>query len=178
VPLAPPDAIFRLTSDYRADPDPRKINLGVGAYRDESGKPWVLPVVRKAERLLLDDPALDHEYLPIDGLGTFTDAAAKLILGAESGAIRDGRVTACQSISGTGALRLGAEFLARFHRAPVYISNPTWANHRAIFNDAGFEVRDYPYWDASTRGLAFDAMISTLQVCVDLGGGGGARSTV
>jgi aspartate aminotransferase len=163
VPLSPPDPIFHLTASYVKDTDANKINLGVGAYRDDNGKPWVLPVVKKAEHAIVGDSALDHEYLPIDGLKAFTEASAKLILGKNSPATAEKRVAACQAISGTGAVRLGAEFICRFLKGPVYISNPTWANHRAIFNDAGLEVFEYPYWDAKKRGLAFDAMIQSLK---------------
>lgn len=164
IPLAPPDPIFHLTASYVKDSDPSKINLGVGAYRDDSGKPWVLPVVKKAEHAIVGNLALDHEYLPIDGLKTFTEASARLILGKDSPAILGKRFAGCQTISGTGAVRLGAELISRFFKAPVYISNPTWANHRAIFNNAGMEVFEYPYWDPTTKGLAFDAMIQTFKV--------------
>ncbi|KAG8798094.1 Aspartate aminotransferase, cytoplasmic, partial [Serendipita sp. 398] len=92
VPLAPPDSIFKLTTAYKADAFPQKVNLGVGAYRDDQNKPWVLPVVKKATNILLNDPALDHEYLPITGLPEFTSAAARLILGNESVAIKEQRV--------------------------------------------------------------------------------------
>ncbi|KAJ3321845.1 Aspartate aminotransferase, cytoplasmic [Boothiomyces sp. JEL0866] len=142
--LAPPDVIFELTASYKADTDPNKINLGVGAYRDNDGKPWVLPVVKKAEHAIVGDGSLDHEYLPIDGIKQFTEAS----------------YASAQTISGTGACRLGADFLYHFAKGPVYISNPTWANHRAIFQNAGFEdIREYPYWDPKTRGLAFDALL-------------------
>ncbi|KAJ3308607.1 Aspartate aminotransferase, cytoplasmic [Blyttiomyces sp. JEL0837] len=115
VPLAPLDAIFALSGACNADPDPLKINLSIGAYRDNDGKPWVLPVVKKS-------------------LGV-------------------------QTISGTGAVRLGADFLAKYRKAPVYISDPTWGNHGQILNDAGYDVRTYKYWDPQTRGLAFDKMM-------------------
>ena len=164
ISLAPPDPIFHLTSSYVKDIDPNKINLGVGAYRDDSGKPWVLPVVKKAEHVIVGNMSLDHEYLPIDGLKSFTEASAKLILGNDSPAISEKRFAACQSISGTGAVRLGAEFISRFMKGPVYISNPTWANHRAIFNEAGLEVFEYQYWDPKTKGLAFDSMMDTFKV--------------
>ncbi|KAJ3297380.1 Aspartate aminotransferase, cytoplasmic [Borealophlyctis nickersoniae] len=163
VPLAPPDAILNLTSLYKADQDPNKINVGVGAYRGEDGKPWVLPVVRKAERLVIEDPTTDHEYLPVTGVPAFVDAALKLIYSPENPALREKRIAGCQTISGTGAVRLGAEILKRFYKAPVYISNPTWGNHRAIFTDAGMEVREYPYWNAKTRGLAFEEMLAAFR---------------
>ncbi|KAL2913174.1 Aspartate aminotransferase, cytoplasmic [Polyrhizophydium stewartii] len=152
------------TASYKADPDPSKINLGVGAYRDNDGKPWVLPVVKKAEQAIVADGSLDHEYLAIDGIKSFTDASVRLILGAASPAVAEKRYAACQTISGTGAVRLGADFLARFKMAPVYISNPTWANHRAIFTDAGFkDIREYKYWNPKTRGLNLDEILATFK---------------
>ncbi|KAI9356229.1 pyridoxal phosphate-dependent transferase [Zopfochytrium polystomum] len=163
VPAIPLDAIFALNAAHSADPDPSKINLGIGAYRDNTGKPWVLPVVKKAKDIIYNDPTLNHEYLPIDGMRSYTDAAARLILGADSPVIGEKRFGAVQTISGTGAVRVGADFLAKFRKAPVYVSNPTWGNHNQIFGDAGFEVRSYPYWDANARGLAFDALIKTLE---------------
>ncbi|KAJ3969206.1 aspartate aminotransferase [Lentinula raphanica] len=167
VPLAPPDSIFKLTAAYKADTYDKKVNLGVGAYRDDNDKPWVLPVVRKAEEIILNTPALDHEYLPITGLPEFTVAAAKLILGPDSRAIAEGRVTTVQTISGTGANHLGALFLSRFYswtgNKEVYLSDPTWANHPAIFNNVGINPLYYPYYDPKTIGLNFDGFLSSLK---------------
>ncbi|GJE95197.1 aspartate aminotransferase [Phanerochaete sordida] len=167
VPLAPPDSIFKLTASYKDDPFPQKVNLGVGAYRDDDSKPWVLPVVKKANQILLEDPAIDHEYLPITGLPAFTAAAAKLILGADSPAIAEGRVTSVQTISGTGANHLGAAFLSKYYDfngdRKVYLSDPTWVNHFAIFRNVGIEPLVYPYYDPKTIGLAFDELVTTLK---------------
>ncbi|KAL0573277.1 hypothetical protein V5O48_008684 [Marasmius crinis-equi] len=166
VPLAPPDSIFKLTAAYKADTYEKKVNLGVGAYRDDDNKPWVLPVVRKVEQILLNSPALDHEYLPITGLPEFTVSAAKLILGVDSPAIAEGRVTSVQTISGTGANHLGALFLSKFYpwgEKNVYLSNPTWANHQAIFKNVGINPVDYPYYDPKTIGLDFNGFISALK---------------
>ncbi|THU86432.1 PLP-dependent transferase [Dendrothele bispora CBS 962.96] len=167
VPLAPPDSIFKLTAAYKADPFENKVNLGVGAYRDDDNKPWVLPVVRKAEQILLNTPSLDHEYLPITGLPEFTAAAAKLILGPDSPAIAGGRVTTVQTISGTGANHLGALFLERFFpwsgNKEIYLSDPTWANHPAIFKNVGIVPRTYPYYDPKTIGLDFDGYMNALK---------------
>jgi aspartate aminotransferase len=139
-----------LTAAYKANTFPQKINLGVGAYRDNDNKPWVLPVIKRvrllrlylsilrlnsiappqATRILLNDPTIDHEYLPITGLPEFTAGAAKLILGTGSPAIEEGRAVSVQTISGTGANHLGALFLSRFYHwdgpKQVYLSNPTW----------------------------------------------------
>ncbi|KAF5391394.1 hypothetical protein D9757_001993 [Collybiopsis confluens] len=167
VPLAPPDSIFKLTAAYKADAFENKVNLGVGAYRDDNNKPWVLPVVRKAEQIILDTPALDHEYLPITGLPEFTSAAAKLILGPDSRIITQARVTSVQTISGTGANHLGALFLSRFYRwtgnKEIYLSDPTWANHQAIFKNVGVTPVNYPYYDPRTIGLDFDGFLSSLK---------------
>ncbi|CAG8775524.1 28898_t:CDS:2 [Dentiscutata erythropus] len=153
VPRAPPDIIFNLTATYKADTFEQKVNLGVGAYRDDNGKPWVLPVVKKAEREIINDPQIDHEYLPILGLASFRQASIKLILGADNPAIKEKRVMAAQTISGTGANHLGALFLSRFYRK---------ANHKPIFNNVGFEVRDYAYYNPKTIGLDFDGMLDSL----------------
>ncbi|KIY68604.1 aspartate amino-transferase [Cylindrobasidium torrendii FP15055 ss-10] len=166
VPLAPPDSIFQLTAAYKADTFEKKVNLGVGAYRDDDGKPWVLPVVKKAEARLLSSPNLDHEYLPITGLPEYTSAAAKLILGADSPAIAEGRVTSVQTISGTGANHLGALFASRFYSfngpKQVFLSNPTWANHFAIFKNVGVEPLTYPYYDPKTIGLDYEGFVGSL----------------
>ncbi|KAL6305398.1 aspartate aminotransferase [Sparassis latifolia] len=167
VPLAPPDSIFKLTAAYKTDLYPHKINLGVGAYRDDNSKPWVLPVVKKATEILLNDPALDHEYLPITGLPEFTDSAARLILGPDSPVLAQKRVTSVQTISGTGANHLGALFLSRFYNwngeKQVFLSDPTWVNHFAIFRGVGVNPLTYPYYDARTIGLAFPQLLSTLR---------------
>lgn len=167
VPLAPPDSIFKLTAAFKADTYEKKVNLGVGAYRDDNSKPWVLPVVKKATQLLLTDDTLDHEYLPILGLPEYTAAAARLILGPDSPAIQENRVVSAQTISGTGANHLGALFLSRFYGfngdKKIYLSNPTWANHHAIFRNVGIEPVDYPYYDPKTIGLDFDGFINTLK---------------
>ncbi|KAK7014957.1 aspartate aminotransferase [Favolaschia claudopus] len=168
VPLAPPDSIFKLTAAYKEDTFEKKINLGVGAYRDDNNKPWILPVVKEATRILLSDETLDHEYLPITGLPEFTVGAAKLILSPNSPAITEERVASVQTISGTGANHLGALFLSKFYQwgtnqKKVYVSNPTWANHHAIFKNVGIEPVDYPYYDPKTIGLDFAGFIGTLK---------------
>ncbi|KAF9532282.1 aspartate aminotransferase [Crepidotus variabilis] len=167
VPLAPPDSIFKLTAAYKEDKFKDKVNLGVGAYRDDNSKPWVLPVVKKATSILLNDETLDHEYLPITGLAEYTSAAAKLILGADSPAVKAGRVSSVQTISGTGANHLGALFLSRFYqfngKKQVFLSNPTWINHYAILRNVGIEPVEYPYYDPKTIGLDFEGFINSLK---------------
>ncbi|KAI9510879.1 aspartate aminotransferase [Russula earlei] len=167
VPQAPPDSIFKLTAAYQADPYPQKVNLGVGAYRDDDNKPWVLPVVRKASHILLSDPTLHHEYLPITGLPEFVSGAARLILGDDSPALADDRVASVQTISGTGANHLAALFLSKYYQFDgervVYLSDPTWVNHFAIFENVGIKQRTYPYYDSKTIGLDFDGFLAALQ---------------
>ncbi|KAI8394073.1 aspartate aminotransferase [Radiomyces spectabilis] len=169
VPKAAPDAIFHLTAQYKADTDPKKINVGVGAYRTDELKPYVLPVVKKADAILFNNKDLDHEYQPIAGTPSFTNAAVKLILGEDSVAIREHRAVGVQTISGTGANHTGAVFLSQYYKKSnhCYISNPTWANHRNIFSMAGFQVNTYPYWNDKTRGLDFEGMLQCMRDAPD-----------
>ncbi|CAH8391432.1 unnamed protein product [Eruca vesicaria subsp. sativa] len=160
---APEDPILGVTVAYNKDPSPIKLNLGVGAYRTEEGKPLVLNVVRKAEQQLVNDRSRIKEYLPIVGLGEFNKLSAKLILGADSPAIRENRVTTVECLSGTGSLRVGGEFLARhYHQKTIYIPQPTWGNHPKIFTLAGLSVKTYRYYDPSTRGLNFQGLLEDL----------------
>ncbi|KAK7208321.1 pyridoxal phosphate-dependent transferase [Myxozyma melibiosi] len=169
VSVAPADALFGVLAAYRADPSPTKVDVSVGAYRDDNGKPWVLPVVRKVEAIISADPSVDHEYLPITGLPDFTAAAGKLVLGSDAAAISEDRVSSVQTISGTGANHLGALFLARHPPAnkvgptTVYISNPTWPNHKQIFSNVGIVLKEYPYFDPKTLGLDITGFLSTLE---------------
>jgi aromatic-amino-acid transaminase len=162
VPLAPRDPILGLTEAFQSDTRPTKVNLGVGVYTDESGKLPLLGAVREAERLRVEQmPA--RGYLPIDGLATYDRAVQSLLFGADSGLITQGRVCTAQAIGGTGALRIGADLLKRFvPGADVWISDPSWENHRALFEAAGFKVNTYPYHDDQTDGVAFDAMKACL----------------
>ncbi|KAM3864502.1 aspartate aminotransferase, cytoplasmic-like [Diretmus argenteus] len=170
VPQAPPVAVFKLTADFREDPHPQKVNLGVGAYRTDDCQPWVLPVVKKVERLIVEDGSLNHEYLPILGLPEFRSASSKVALGDDSAAIKENRVGGVQALGGTGALRVGAEFLRRWYNGvnntatPIYVSAPTWENHNGVFADAGFkDIRPYHYWDAAKRGLDLSGLLDDLE---------------
>nr|XP_015799824.2 aspartate aminotransferase, cytoplasmic [Nothobranchius furzeri] len=172
VTLAAPVAVFKLTEDFNNDPFPDKVNLGVGAYRTDESKPWVLPVVKKVEKIIAHDDRLNHEYLPILGLPEFRSSASKIVLGDDSSAIQEDRVGAVQCLGGTGALKIGAEFLKRFYngnnntKTPVYVSAPTWENHNDLFISAGFEdIRPYSYWDAEKRGLDFSGFLGNLESC-------------
>ncbi|KEF59671.1 aspartate aminotransferase [Exophiala aquamarina CBS 119918] len=165
VPQAPEDPLFGLMAAYRKDSFEKKVDLGIGAYRDNNAKPWVLPVVKKADDIIRQDPNLNHEYLPIAGLAEFTSAAQKLILGPESPAIKEGRAASLQTISGTGAVHLGGLFLSKFLSKPtptIYLSSPTWANHNQIFTNVHLPIANYPYFSAKTKGLDCDGLLSTL----------------
>ncbi|KAI1797829.1 PLP-dependent transferase [Ganoderma leucocontextum] len=164
VPAGPPDPILGVSEAFKADKDPRKINLGVGAYRDENGKPYVLNAVKKAEDTLTQQNP-DKEYLPITGLPEFTASAAKLAYGADSVPLKEGRVSVTQSISGTGALRIGGAFLGRFypHVKTIYLPVPSWGNHTPIFRDSGLEVKGYRYFDKKTVGLDFEGLKEDLK---------------
>ncbi|KAF2763171.1 PLP-dependent transferase [Pseudovirgaria hyperparasitica] len=168
VPQAPEDPLFGLMAAYRKDTFAQKVDLGIGAYRDDNAKPWVLPVVKKADKIIADDPDLNHEYLPIAGLQQFTSASQRLSLGADSPAIKEGRVASLQTISGTGAVHLGALFLSKFYKysgqTPTgYFSNPTWANHGQIFDTARLSHKTYRYFSPTTKGLDFEGMMSDIK---------------
>ncbi|XWS72039.1 hypothetical protein CRYUN_Cryun02cG0006600 [Craigia yunnanensis] len=160
---APEDPILGVTVAFNKDPNPIKLNLGVGAYRTEEGKPLVLNVVRKAEQLLVNDQSRVKEYLPILGLAEFNKLSAKLILGDDSPAIQGNRVATAQCLSGTGSLRVGAEFLAKhYHQHTIYIPLPSWGNHLKVFTMAGLSVKTYRYYDPTTRGLDFQGLLEDL----------------
>lgn len=168
VQQAPEDPILGVTVAFQKDPSPQKVNLGVGAYRTEEGKPLVLQVVKKAESLLAAKN-LDHEYLPIAGLAAFNALSLKLILGDNSPAIQQKRVVTVQCLSGTGSLRVGAEFLAKHYprNKVVYLPSPTWGNHNKIFPNGGIPVKPYRYYLPSTRGLDFQGMCEDLKSAPD-----------
>jgi aromatic-amino-acid transaminase len=162
VEMAPRDPILGVTEAYHADKNPHKVNLGVGVYTDDSGKVPVLECVKRAERAMLENPA-PRNYLPIDGIPAYDHAVQALVFGAASPVVKEGRVVTVQALGGTGALKLAADFLRRVDsNAEVWISNPTWENHRGIFENAGFKVSVYPYYDSRARGLDFTSMIDAL----------------
>jgi aromatic-amino-acid transaminase len=167
VPLAPADPILGLTEAYNADPNPKKVNLGVGVYQDDSCSVPVLNVVREAERRWLEQEK-SKTYLPQVGPPAYVNAVKQLLLGAESTLIGEGRAVTVQAPGGTGALKVGADFLKRYvPNAGVWISQPSWENHRALFEAAGFDVQTYPYYDPGTHGLDFGAMASALRALPD-----------
>jgi len=163
VEMAPRDPILGLSEQFNADTNPAKVNLGVGVYFDDQGKLPVLACVSAAEKLLLESPKAKG-YLPIDGIAAYDKAVQALVFGADSEAVTSGRAATVQALGGTGALKVGADFLKKFEPgARVLISDPSWENHRALFISAGFEVASYPYYDAATGGIRFDAMLAALQ---------------
>jgi len=159
-----PIEVFAVMKAFTDDTFDKKVNLSVGAYRTDEAKPWVLPVVRKVESAMAADTSLNHEYLPILGLESFSVAAMKMLLGADHPAIAAGKASSVQTLSGTGALRVAADTLQRVLGASVfYFSTPTWGNHKTIFLDAGFkEAKQYRYWDAAARGLDIAGMLEDL----------------
>lgn len=165
VKLGPPIEVFALNRSYLDDTYEHKVNLGVGAYRTDEGKPWVLPVVHKTELQMANDETLNHEYLPVLGLEQFSTAATKMLLGDCSSPVVEGRAFGVQCLSGTGALRVGAEFLYRqLHYKTFYFSSPTWENHLLLFTNAGFtHQKEYRYWDAKNRSLDFEGFIADLK---------------
>ncbi len=160
--MAPRDPILGVTEAFNADTNPRKVNLGVGVYYNDEGKVPLLECVRKAEQQLVAQAA-PRAYLPIDGLAAYDKAVQALVFGADSPLIRDRRVITVQALGGTGGLKIGADFLRRIAPgASVWISDPSWENHRALFENAGFRVNTYRYYDSATRGLDFAGMLAAL----------------
>jgi len=169
VPQAKEIEVFAVGRRFREDSSEKKVNLSVGAYRDDDGQPWVLPVVRKVESAMAADSTLNHEYLPVAGLPSLRDAAVRLALGESSPAIEQGRTFGIQALSGTGSLRIGAEFLKRFTNADtVLCSKPTWGNHNMIFKDCKYSnIIAYRYYDENTRGFDFKGMVEDLEAATD-----------
>jgi aromatic-amino-acid transaminase len=163
IQMAPRDPILGITEAFNADQSAEKTNLGVGVYYDDNGKVPLLACVQKAEALLMEKQA-PRTYLPIEGLAAYDKAVQELVFGADSEVIASKRAITAQAVGGTGALKLGADFLKRFSPdSQVYISDPSWENHRALFESAGFVVNNYPYYDAVTKGVNFAAMLETLR---------------
>ncbi|POS83709.1 glutamate oxaloacetate transaminase 2 [Erysiphe pulchra] len=160
VPKGPPDV--SITEAFKADSFAEKINLGVGAYRDDTGKPYILPSVKLAENNIVSS-GLNKEYAGITGVSEFTKAAAALAYGCNSTALD--RIAVTQSISGTGALRIGGAFLERFYPGAkkIYLPTPSWANHAAVFKDSGLVVEKYRYYNKDTIGLDFEGLIEDIK---------------
>jgi aromatic-amino-acid transaminase len=162
IEMAPRDPILGISEAFAADPKPDKVNLGVGIYTDDGGKVPVLECVRRAE-LKLGEAPLPRSYLPIDGLPTYDRAVRELLFGKDHRAVREERVVTVQTLGGTGGLKVGADFLRRISPGTrVWVSHPTWENHPALFEFAGFTVNTYPYYEAATHDINFDAMVNAL----------------
>ncbi|ALV06480.1 amino acid aminotransferase [Roseateles depolymerans] len=163
VAMAPRDPILGLNEQFNADPNPNKVNLGVGVYYDDNGKLPLLACVAAAEAQMLAAPKA-RGYLPIDGIAAYDQAVQGLVFGADSDVVKNKRVATVQALGGTGGLKVGADFLKRLNpSAKVLISDPSWENHRALFTNAGFTVETYPYYDAANRGIHFDGMLAALK---------------
>ena len=163
VEMAPRDPILGVNESFNADPNPAKVNLGVGVYTDENGKIPVLECDKRAE-IAMAEKSAPRGYLPIDGIAAYDKATQSLVFGADSDIVKNNRAVTVQAVGGTGALKVGADFLQRLSpTAAVYISNPSWENHRALFESAGFEVVDYSYYDAATRRLDFDGFLAAVR---------------
>jgi len=157
------DPIFGLNDAFHRNTHPQKINLTIGLYYDDAGRIPVLSSVAAVERRLVDDPA-PRVYLPMEGLEPYRSAVQRIVFGADSQAVAQGKVATIQTLGGTGALKVGADFLkGAYPDSEVWISDPAWDNHHAIFGGAGFNTRSYPYYDPATKGLAFDAMMDCLR---------------
>ena len=162
VELAPRDPILGLNESFNADTRSTKVNLGVGVYFDDNGKIPLLAAVKAAEDTRVK-AALPRGYQPIEGAPAYNQAVQNLLLGQDSALIANGQVITAQALGGTGALKIGADYLKRLNpNAKVYISDPSWENHRALFESAGFVVENYPYYDAATRGVNFVGMKACL----------------
>jgi len=162
VEMALRDPILGLNEQFNADPNPAKVNLGVGVYFDDNGKLPLLECVQAAEKMMMEAPKA-RGYLPIDGIAAYDTAVQGLVFGADSEAVKAGRIATVQAVGGTGGLKIGADFLKRMNAdATVLISDPSWENHRALFEGAGFPVEQYPYYDAANRGIDVDGMLAAL----------------
>jgi aromatic-amino-acid transaminase len=157
------DPILSLNEDFQKDPRPGKINLSIGIYFDDAGRIPVLESARLAEARHVAKGGA-KPYLPIEGAANFRTAVQALLFGADHEAVRGGRVATIQSVGSSGGLKVGADFIARwFAGSEVWVSDPTWDNHRSMFEGAGLAVHPYPYYDTATGGLRFDAMLETLR---------------
>ena len=162
VEMAPRDPILGLNESFNADTRSTKVNLGVGVYFDDNGKIPLLNAVKVAEKARLESMP-PRGYQAIEGLAAYNQAVQALLFGKDSALLAEGRVVTAEALGGTGALKLGADYLKRLlPNATVYISDPSWENHRALFESAGFPVDTYPYYDAATRGVNFEGMKAKL----------------
>ncbi len=160
--MAPSDPILGLTEQFKADTNPKKVNLGVGVYQNSSGRLPLLRCVEKVEKEKAKYPK-PRGYQPIHGLSSYNEGTQKLIFGDDSPAVQSGRIVTVQTLGGTGALRVGAQFFYKFSPgSKVLLSDPSWENHQALFTATGFEVENYRYFDQANNGIDFDGMLEDL----------------
>jgi len=165
IPMGAPDAILGIAENFKACTDPNKVNVCVGAYRDENGKPWILPSVKSAEKLMMDNAAETKEYATIVGDAAYVEQAIKFAYGQDADM---STIAAAQTLSGTGACCIGGQFLANFYPIKkIYLPDPTWGNHIAIFENCGLEVERYRYYDRATNSLNLDGMIEDVKNAPD-----------
>ena len=163
IEAAPADAILGLTEAFKKDTNPKKVNLGVGVYKDDDGATPILNCIKKAERLLVDQQSTKG-YLPIPGDAEYGLGVQKLLFGDDNDVIQSKRASTIHSPGGTGGLRVGADLIKKFKsEAKIWVSTPTWANHKGIFTAAGFPIEDYPYYDQDTKNVDFEAMYEALK---------------
>jgi len=163
IEAAPADAILGLTEAFKKDTNPKKVNLGVGVYKDDQGGTPILKCIKAAEKVLVETQTT-KSYLPISGDPAYAANVQRLLFGTDSETIASGRAQTIHSPGGTGALRVGADLLKKFNPdAKLWVSSPTWANHKGIFAAAGFELADYPYYNPETKDVDFGNMLATLE---------------
>ncbi len=163
IEAAPADAILGLTEAFKKDSNPNKVNLGVGVYKDDQGTTPILKCIKTAEKQLIEIQTTKG-YLPISGDPAYAANVQKLLFGADSEVIASGRAMTIHSPGGTGALRVGADLLKKFNPdGKLWVSTPTWANHKGIFGAAKFEINDYPYYNPETKDVNFEAMLAALE---------------
>ncbi|EDO17098.1 hypothetical protein Kpol_1025p18 [Vanderwaltozyma polyspora DSM 70294] len=164
IELLPADALFGIKQRFSQDNREPKVDLGIGAYRDNTGKPWVLPSVKAAEKLIQEDPTYNHEYLSISGLPQLTSGASKIMFGEDSTAAKEKRIISVQSLSGTGALHIAAKFFSLFFKEKlVYLSTPTWPNHKNVFETQGLKTSAYPYWNDADKSLDLEGFVRSIK---------------
>jgi len=166
---APADPILGLNEAFKADKHPKKVLLGMGAYRDDQGKPFILNCVRRAEEIILEKD-MDHEYAGIQGIESYVKKAQLLAFGADSKALQENRIAGAQSISGTGSLRLGLTFFSDWYPhkdIDFLVPAPTWPIHRTLATIAGYKFKEYRYFHKETKGLDYDGMITDMKAAKD-----------
>lgn len=159
------DAIIDLANRFEEDTSPSKVNLGVGIYRHEDGKPYVFECVKEAEVILaeqLKNGETDKNYVPIDGTEDFQENARAAIFGEDDPDVYSECVYTAQTLSSTGAHRTLGEFFKKYHDSPIYLSSPTWGSHRSIFENCGLEVREYRYYDPETKSIDMKGLLTDL----------------